>query len=115
DYLERALKEVNGVADLDVASIFPLGIDNRFVTGFELAPLANRDVGEVCVLVVLNPVNQSLSETGIALVERLPDRSCRPDARYRFDFRGADCRHPEFRTTEADSARRSQHDLGADV
>src|SRR6185503_2283936 len=114
--LKWSLKKLDSVADVDLPPIFPFGIDDRFVAGFQLSSFANRDVREVCVLVVFNAVDQTLTKTGVTLVKRLSDRSCGPHALYRRQFRGVRRRNLELRATgETDRTRGTNHDLGADV
>jgi len=77
------LKQVDSITDVYFAPVFPVRIDNRLIARLQFTSFANGDVRDVRVLVVFNPVDQSLSKTGVALVERLTERRCRPDAGFR--------------------------------
>jgi len=75
DDLERPVKELNCVADVGFAVSLPLRIDDRFVTRLQWPPFAHRHSRNLRVLVVFDPIDQTLAKPRITAVDRLADWS----------------------------------------
>src|SRR6185369_5859106 len=115
DDLKRSFKQLDRVADLYFAPFLPLGVDDRLVTPFQFSAFADGDARDVRVLVVVDAVNQTLTKTGVALVERLTDCGRGPDAGNSSQLCGVRSRQTKLRRAESDRSRRANHDLRAYV